>query len=97
MTKEDKRRFYKSTPWKHKRLEALERDNYECQECKRQGRYHKGEQVHHIKEIYHHPEMALELDNLETLCIRCHNAEHGRTTDKFVERKGEKWDHDEKW
>lgn len=47
---------------------ALVRDNYECQECKRQGRVysdyhdldkHKRLDIDHIKEIEAHPELAL--------------------------------------
>ncbi|MED2061030.1 HNH endonuclease, partial [Bacillus thuringiensis] len=49
--------------------------------------------VHHIKELEHHPELALEKDNLETVCVDCHNKEHGRT----FEKKPNKWENDEKW
>ncbi|EFR8992811.1 HNH endonuclease, partial [Listeria monocytogenes] len=30
--------FYKSKAWVSIRKEVLKRDNYECQECKRQGK-----------------------------------------------------------
>ncbi|MBE2973405.1 HNH endonuclease [Priestia megaterium] len=101
-TKEQKLRFYKSKEWKYIRLEALKRDNYECQGCKRNGLVytehhdsgkHKRLDVDHIKEIYTHPELALELDNLETLCIKCHNKKHNRF---MFRKKKNKWD-DEKW
>ncbi|WP_248560281.1 HNH endonuclease [Niallia sp. NCCP-28] len=96
-TKEQKKKFYNSTAWKKLRLLALNRDNYECQQCKLKGKVSKGQNVHHIKEIYFHPEFALELDNLETLCINCHNEEHERTFDKIKNSKKEsKWD-DEMW
>ncbi len=91
-TKEQKLKFYKGSPWKKLRLIALDRDNYECQECKRQGKVSKGQNVHHLKEIYYYPKLALILDNLETLCIKCHNIEH----DRNFERRIKKWD-DEKW
>ena len=29
---------------------AMKRDHYECQECRRLGKYHRVENVHHIKE-----------------------------------------------
>lgn len=94
-TKEQKKKFYNSAAWKKLRLVALKRDNYECQECKREGLFKKGQNVHHIKEIYHHPEAALELDNLETVCIDCHNKEHDRIFNnnfqKKVDWKDEKW------
>ncbi|PEU72993.1 alpha/beta hydrolase, partial [Bacillus thuringiensis] len=44
-------------------------------------------------ELEHHPELALEIDNLETVCVDCHNKEHGRT----FEKKPNKWENDEKW
>ncbi|KON88916.1 alpha/beta hydrolase [Sporosarcina globispora] len=85
-TSKQKRKFYDSGEWKHMR------DNYECKECKRQGRvsidtneYSESVKrkkiqlvVHHIKELEHHPELALDEDNLETVCVDCHNKEHGR-------------------
>lgn len=68
--------FYKSTAWKHKRKHILRRDNYECQKCKREGRYSKATDVHHVKRLDNHPEFALTDDNLESLCPACHNREH---------------------
>lgn len=87
-------------------MEALKRDNNECQECKRQGFVHVDSikedgkrksvelNVHHVKEIEHHPELALELDNLETLCIYHHNQVHDKG---FKPQKENKWTHDERW
>jgi 5-methylcytosine-specific restriction endonuclease McrA len=101
-TKEQKVKFYKSTEWEQLRQKALERDHNECQACKREGRVytdqhdpdkHKRLDVDHIKEIYTHPELAKELDNLETLCIKCHNKKHGRFRFK---PKQNRWN-DEKW
>lgn len=106
-TKEQKRKFYDSSDWKRLREEVKKRDNYECQECKRKGivRIDTNEYsehakrkkiqlvVHHIKELEHHPELALEIDNLETICVDCHNKEHGRV----FERKINKWEQDERW
>ncbi|PGS60624.1 HNH endonuclease, partial [Bacillus cereus] len=64
-------KFYKHRYWsKHIRLQALERDNNECQACKRLGEYRKGRNVHHIKELRDRPDLA---NNLET--PQCHNAE----------------------
>ena len=73
-TKQQKRKFYDSSEWKRIREQVKKRDNYECQECKRNGsvrmdtnEYSKSAKrkkiqlvVHHIKELEHHPELALE-------------------------------------
>jgi len=108
-TKEQKRKFYNGSDWKKKRLEIKKRDNNECQECKRQGRVtldtneysEKAKRkkimlvVDHIKELEDYPELALDDDNLETLCVKCHNKKHGRVW-KFVFKKN-KWADDERW
>lgn len=70
------RKFYKSTVWRHKRQEILKRDNFECQRCKREGKFSKAEVVHHIKHLRKFPELALTDENLESLCAACHNKEH---------------------
>lgn len=102
LTKQERLKFYKSKEWRAVREYVLQRDNYECQECKRNGKVltnkeeslrdkHKRLDVDHIKDLEHHPELALEPENLETLCIKCHNKKHNR----FV-KKEKKWN-DEKW
>jgi 5-methylcytosine-specific restriction enzyme A len=105
-TRQQKRKFYDSEEWKLIREEVKKRDNYECQECKRNGyvtidtnEYSEKAKrkkiqlvVHHIKELEDHPELALDMDNLETLCVNCHNRIHGRV----FEPAKPKWD-DEKW
>ncbi|MDR4318399.1 gp65 [Niallia circulans] len=112
-TKEQKAKFYNSPAWKNPKYGARERikkrDNYECQECKRQGKLsidtneysEKAKRkkimlvVDHIKELEDYPELALDDDNLETLCVNCHNKKHGRIW-KFVIKKN-KWADDERW
>ena len=69
-------RFYKTREWGQKRLEILERDNYECQRCKAEGRFSPAVVVHHVQHLDRHPELALEDDNLLSLCEPCHNREH---------------------
>ncbi|MEB8734799.1 HNH endonuclease, partial [Bacillus cereus] len=55
-------KFYKHSYWrKHIRIVALERDNSECQKCKRKGKYSKGRNVHHIKELRDRPGLAYVL------------------------------------
>ncbi|WP_117161334.1 HNH endonuclease [Paraliobacillus sp. X-1268] len=101
-TKQQQKKFYRSGAWVAVRREVLRRDNFECQECKRQGRVytdkhdpdkHKRLDVDHIKELEDYPELALDFENLETLCVRCHNKKHNRF---MFQKKKPKWD-DEWW
>jgi len=107
VTREQKRKFYDSGEWKQLREEVKKRDNFECQECKRNGlvkidtnEYSERAKrkkiqlvVHHIKELETHPDLALDIENLETACVDCHNKEHGRV---FVQNIN-KWEADERW
>lgn len=78
--------FYKTMAWRRKRLEILERDNYECQLCKREGKYNKGNTVHHIKHLEDRPDLALVDDNLLSVCAACHNREH---PERFIQNFAE--------
>lgn len=102
-TDAQKKKFYRSPQWGLVRKDVLERDNYECQECKRQGRVytdktepdkHKRLDVDHLKEIESYPELALRMDNCEVKCIPCHNRKHNRFKYK---KKVNKWEGDERW
>ena len=101
----ERKKFYKSKVWREFRLKALERDNYECVWCRQEGKVtmdsikEEGKKkevilnIDHIKPIEDYPELALELDNLQTLCIYHHNVKENRV----FGRKVSKWDKDEKW
>jgi len=62
------------TAWEKVRAMKLAQDPY----CNRCGQ--PGVDVHHTKEIATHPHLRLVLDNLETLCHRCHSKHTGATT-----------------
>ena len=86
-TREERREFYNSSDWKRLRKQALERDHHECVWCRDEGRVTIDSlEVDHSKELEFHPELALDLDNLRTLCKECHNKRHGR----FQFRKSQK-------
>ena len=99
-----KNKFYRSKEWLWLRDQALKRDNFECQQCKREGivtvdsKKIEGKKkevvlnVHHKYDIETYPKLALEIDNLETLCIHHHNKVHG----KGFKPKKKKWN-DERW
>ena len=78
--------FYKSKEWKAKRQEVLKMDRFECQECKKQGKFTKANTVHHIYFLEKYPEFALDIfierngkreRNLISLCHDCHEKAHG--------------------
>lgn len=98
-TKAARHNFYSSLTWKLKRQEILDRDNYECVWCKENGKvttqFDSILEIDHIKELEHHPELALNNDNLRTLCKDCHNKRHKRFNFKESKKK-RKWD-DEFW
>lgn len=98
-TKQERAKFYGSTEWRKLRQQCLERDHYECQWCKAEGRVMTVNdtilEVDHIQELEHHPELALELSNLRALCKDCHNRRHDRMNYRGEPRK-RKWD-DEWW
>lgn len=98
-TREDRASFYGSSAWRKLRLQVLERDHYECQWCKAEGKVVSINdtilEVDHIQELEYHPELALDADNLRTLCKECHNKRHGRMNYRG-EAKKKKWS-DEWW
>lgn len=69
--------FYHSTEWKKLRQQVLLRDNYMCQICLRNGVVNDKELiVHHITELKEDWSQRLNMDNLETVCVTCHNRIH---------------------
>jgi group II intron reverse transcriptase/maturase len=59
--------------WSDQRWKALDRDNWQCQECGTDLETGQAE-VHHIKprREFQNPEEAHRLNNLESLCHDCH-------------------------
>lgn len=64
----------KSRQWPKVRREALRRDGWRCQHCG----WVRGLEVHHLRPVREAPELAFSLDNLLTLCRRCHTDETNR-------------------
>lgn len=74
--------FYRTAAWRKVRKMALMRDGGMCCECMRRmldgsgTLVRRATMVHHIIPIEQRPDLALDLDNLESLCDSCHNKEH---------------------
>lgn len=94
--------FYTWTSWLRKRDEVLSLDNYECQECKRNGRYSKAVLVHHIKHLKDRPDLALTIwdgkdRQLISLCKSCHEKKHPESLKRYSAKtdgymNAERWD-----
>ncbi|HJJ05790.1 MAG TPA: HNH endonuclease [Clostridiaceae bacterium] len=94
-----KKRFYSDIDWIKLSAEILERDNFECQECKKEGKltikqHKKKLDIHHIKELETNPELAYVKSNLETVCVHHHNILDNK---KFNVNKKEKFMNEERW
>ena len=67
--------FYHSTAWKRLSRAFLLSQNYICERCGKPA-----EIAHHRRyltaENLLNPDVSLNLDNLEALCLDCHNTEH---------------------
>lgn len=89
--------FYHTTAWKKARAERLRMDHGMCAECMRlyEAGLLRGPRratvVHHVKPLKEYPELALRLDNLESLCERHHNEAHpekGQAPEKRGKKPG---------
>lgn len=71
---DDNALFRKSIPYENWRDSVLKRDNYTCVKCG----VHSGMgktvilNADHIKPFSLYPDLRLEIDNGQTLCIKCH-------------------------
>lgn len=99
--KEDIHRFYTWNKWKALRQQVLRADKFECQMCKRRGKYTKATTVHHVNYVKKHPELSLEIyyewhgikkRNLLSLCHDCHEEVHGYRKKKTKFIAEERWD-----
>lgn len=97
-TRNRRREFYNSPEWRKTRKEVLERDHYECQWCAAEGKLTNTKlEVDHIKELEYYPELALELDNLRTLCKFHHNQRHERFEFKSSKEKKKRLFREDEW
>ena len=71
--------FYKSAAWKRTSVSKLQACEYKC-EAQLPGCTGMAVEVHHIKPIQTPDgwELRLDFDNLEAVCVHCHNVRHRR-------------------
>lgn len=77
-------RFYNSIEWRTLSAKYLQDKGYRCERCNKIGT-----EVHHKKAIQTPEgwELRLDYNNLELLCIDCHNERHER----FMKRKKKRY------
>ena len=63
--------IYNEIAWIRKSLEILNEDNRICKDC-----WGLALEVHHLKNFYKYPEIALLRDNLISLCKKHHEIRH---------------------
>lgn len=70
--------FYRSTAWQETRQAYGDAKGWLCERCRAHGVIRRGTIVHHKEYLGRDPsvETALSWDNLELLCLDCHNGEH---------------------
>ena len=75
MAKDYAKSFYNSQAWRDTQAAYMASQYYICERCGSVARI-----VHHIQYItpqnIQDPNITLSWDNLQALCIDCHNAEH---------------------
>ena len=85
MAKEYAKKFYHSSAWIGTSKAYAASRFYICEIC---GRPAKQYVVHHKKHLtpenINNPFVALNWDNLQLLCLECHNVEHGHKNGRKV-------------
>lgn len=81
-------KFYGSGAWKKCRTEYKKMVGGLCERCLAKGKVEAGYIVHHKKYVdasnIQDPSVLLNFDNLELLCQKCHNEEHGKIKKRYV-------------
>lgn len=79
--------FYHSAAWLKCREAYIKSVGGLCERCLSKGIYEPGYIVHHKEYInadnLTDPEILLNFDNLEYLCLNCHNKEHFKSQKRY--------------
>jgi 5-methylcytosine-specific restriction endonuclease McrA len=83
--KEFAKNFYASHQWKSLRNKYFNSQFGLCERCGRPALiiHHK---IYLTADNINNPNVSLNWDNLECLCLECHNAEHGYFTQQQADR-----------
>ena len=92
MAKEWAKPFYKSKAWKQCRSSYIKSVDGLCERCLCKGKIVSGYILHHKTYItptnINDPNVTLNWDNLEYVCKRCHDNEHGVGRENKTVRDG---------
>ena len=67
--KRHSRRITRGPRWRALRMQAFERDDWQCVRCGAR----RGLECDHVEPVRDRPDLAYSLANLQTLCGRCHS------------------------
>lgn len=86
MAREFAKKFYNSSQWKKTRESYMHSIHWLCERCKCNTAYIVHHKTYLSPSNINKPEITLNFDNLEGLCLDCHNDEHmpSKTTVKGV-------------
>jgi 5-methylcytosine-specific restriction endonuclease McrA len=87
MTKRPGRWALVRKEWQAVRHGVLERDNWCCQHCGARRRL----EVHHVKRVADHPELAFDPSNCLVLCGPCHTKETNKELGRVPDPKRQAW------
>lgn len=91
MARSTSRQFYWGPKWQKERA-IYRREHPFCERCLKEGIYKPADLVHHKEYLddakAKDARIALNFDNLESLCADCHNKEHHKGQ---IRRKNRRW------
>ncbi len=78
MRAKDRAKIYNSKKWKKVRERVLIRDNLMCKICRDNKLSTIAVEVHHIQYLEHREDLAYDMDNLISICRKCHMEIHAK-------------------
>jgi hypothetical protein len=70
--------IYASSRWKKIVRRTFKRDNYLCQRCSGRSEYKNPLHSHHLRSWANNLKSRFDINNLVTLCKKCHNFVHSK-------------------
>jgi len=95
-TKQSKKDFLETYQWRKLRMEALLKYGPRCMCCGATPSTGAVMNVDHIKPRQTHPELALEINNLQILCHECNHGKGNWDTTDWRKRENYECEHAEK-